>query len=169
MLAPVFAKTELLQCSQGLLFGENTPKLPAPPLLAFDEVVEIDQCGGKYGHGYAVARKELASMSWVFDSHFHHDPVMPGTMMIEGLLQLAGFCGAYAGGRGRGRAARVDGIRFLAEVTPADGEILYRVDIRKCNVDRTLVVAEGKVIAQGTERTTVESLWVVVKTLISAH
>jgi 3-hydroxyacyl-[acyl-carrier protein] dehydratase / trans-2-decenoyl-[acyl-carrier protein] isomerase len=162
MLQPVFDRSELLQCSQGILFGKDTPKLPAPPLLAFDEVVEIDKQGGKYGHGYALARKQLASMSWVFASHFFRDPVMPGTMMIEGLLQLAGFCGAYAGGRGRGRAARVDGIRFLAEVTPEDREILYRVDLRKCNAEHTLLVAEGKVIARGTDRVTVDSLWVVV-------
>jgi 3-hydroxyacyl-[acyl-carrier protein] dehydratase / trans-2-decenoyl-[acyl-carrier protein] isomerase len=108
-------------------------------------------------------------MSWVFDSHFYRDPVMPGTMMIEGLLQLAGFCGAYAGGRGRGRAARIDNIRFIDEVTPADQEILYRVDVRKCNVERTLLVAEGKVTARGTERTTVGSLWVVVKNAALSH
>jgi 3-hydroxyacyl-[acyl-carrier protein] dehydratase / trans-2-decenoyl-[acyl-carrier protein] isomerase len=169
MLVPVFNTAELLQCSRGMLFGEDTPKLPAPPLLAFDEVIEIDTCGGKYGRGYALARKELASMSWVFDSHFRHDPVMPGTMMIEGLLQLAGFCGAYAGGKGHGRAARIDGIRFLAEVTPPDQEIFYRVDIRKVNTERTLVVAEGRVSALGTDRTTVESLWVIAKTLGQTH
>jgi len=162
MLEPVFQTSELLQCSQGTLFGENTPKLPAPPLLAFDEVVEIDKTNGKYGHGYAIARKSLSSIAWVFESHFYRDPVMPGTMMIEGLLQLAGFCGAYAGGRGKERAARVDDIRFLAEVTPADKEILYRVDIRKCNAEHTLLVAEGKVTARGTDRTKVGCLWVVV-------
>jgi 3-hydroxyacyl-[acyl-carrier protein] dehydratase / trans-2-decenoyl-[acyl-carrier protein] isomerase len=163
MFQPAFNRSELLLCSRGILFGANTPKLPAPPLLAFDEVVEIDKHGGKYGHGYALARKKLGSMSWVFDSHFYRDPIMPGTMMIEGLLQLAGFFGAYAGGRGRGRAARVERIRFLNEVTPVDREILYRVDIRKCNVEHTLIVADGKVTAGGVDRTTVGSLWVVVK------
>ena len=120
------------------------PYMPRRPNLS----VKVN---GKYGHGYAVARKELSSMAWVFESHFYRDPVMPGTMMIEGLLQLAGFCGAYAGGRGRGRAARIDDIRFLAEVTPADKEIFYRVDVRKCNPEHTLVVAEGKVTACGTD------------------
>jgi len=72
-------------------------------------------------------------MNWVFDSHFAEDPVMPGTMLIEGLLQLAGFFGAYVGERGKGRAARVDEVKFLAEVTPADEEILYRIDVRKHN------------------------------------
>ena len=37
-----------------------------------------------------------------------------------------------------------------------------QIDVRKYNADRTLFVAEGKVIARGTERTTVGSLFVVV-------
>jgi 3-hydroxyacyl-[acyl-carrier protein] dehydratase / trans-2-decenoyl-[acyl-carrier protein] isomerase len=169
MLQPIFSRSDLLRCTQGILFGENTPKLPAPPLLAFDEIIEIHTQGGTYGRGYALARRELASMSWVFDSHFSGDPVMPGTMMIEGLLQLAGFCGAYAGGKGLGRAARIDDIRFLADVTPADREILYRVDVRRCNAERTLLVAEGKALVRGSERMTVGGLWVVVRTPTLQH
>jgi 3-hydroxyacyl-[acyl-carrier protein] dehydratase / trans-2-decenoyl-[acyl-carrier protein] isomerase len=157
-----FHRSELLRCSEGTLFGENTPKLPSPPLLAFDEIIEINTVGGKFGQGYAIGKKDLCSMSWVFDSHFPRDPVMPGTMLIEGLLQLAGFFGAYVGGRGKGRAARIDDVKFIAEVTPEDKEILYRIDVRKHSADHTLLVAEGKVIARGTERTTVGSLFVVV-------
>ena len=159
---PLFDRSELIRCSEGTLFGESTPKLPSPPLLAFDEVIEISMDGGKFGRGYAVARKRLSSMNWVFDSHFPEDPVMPGTMLVEGLLQLAGFFGAYAGERGKGRAARVDEVKFLAEVTPQDEEILYRIDVRKHNSDQKLLLAEGRVIARGTERATVGSLVLVV-------
>jgi 3-hydroxymyristoyl/3-hydroxydecanoyl-(acyl carrier protein) dehydratase len=101
-------------------------------------------------------------MTWVFESDFPRDPVMPGTMLIEGLIQLAGFFGAYIGGRGKGRAARIDDVKFLAEVTPEDEEILYRIDVRKHSADHSLLVAEGKVIARDTERTTVGRLFVVV-------
>ena len=155
-----FDRSELIRCSEGTLFGESTPKLPSPPLLAFDEVVEISTRGGKFERGYAIARKDLSSMTWVFDSHFPEDPVMPGTMEVEGLLQLAGFFGAYVGGRGKGRAARVDDIRFLAEVTPQDEEILYRIDVRKHSTDHKVLVAEGRVIARDVERTSVGSLLV---------
>jgi 3-hydroxyacyl-[acyl-carrier protein] dehydratase / trans-2-decenoyl-[acyl-carrier protein] isomerase len=162
MQTSFFDRSEVIRCSEGTLFGESTPKLPSPPLLAFDEVVEISTHGGKFGRGYAIARKDLSSMTWVFDSHFPEDPVMPGTMLVEGLLQLAGFFGAYVGGRGKGRAARVDDVRFLAEVTPQDAEILYRIDVRKHSADHKLLVAEGRVIARETERTTVRSLLVLV-------
>src|SRR5689334_4422172 len=157
-----FDRSEIIRCSEGTLFGESTPKLPSPPLLAFDEIVEISAQGGNFGHGYAIARKELSSMTWVFDSHFPEDPVMPGTMLIEGLLQLAGFFGAYVGGRGKGRAARVDDVKFLAEVIPEDEEVIYRIDVRRRNPDHTLLVAEGRVIARSTERATVGGLFVCV-------
>lgn len=157
-----FHRPELVRCSEGTLFGDNTPKLPSPPLLAFDQVVEISTAGGAYGRGYAVAKKDLATMGWVFASHFPHDPVMPGTMLVEGLLQLAGFFGAYVGGRGKGRAARIDNIKFLAEVRPQDEEVLYRIDVKRHAADHTLLVAEGRVMARGTECATVGSLWVVV-------
>jgi 3-hydroxyacyl-[acyl-carrier protein] dehydratase/trans-2-decenoyl-[acyl-carrier protein] isomerase len=154
---------QLLQCSQGTLFGENTPKLPGPPLLAFDEVVEINDQGGKYGHGFAIARKDLSSMSWVFNSHFYADPVMPGTMMVEGLLQLSGFFGAYLGCKGTGRAAKIDDVKFLAEVMPSDKEIFYHINVRKRNAGHNLLIAEGKVTAGGTDRTSVGALWVIIK------
>src|SRR5215468_1212004 len=162
MQPPLYDRSELIRCSEGTLFGKGTPKLPGPPLLAFDEVIEISTDGGKFGRGFAIARKRLSSMSWVFESHFAEDPVMPGTMLVEGLLQLAGFFGGYVGARGKGRAARVDDVRFLAEVTPDDEEILYRIDVRKRSADHTLLVAEGTVTARGTTRTTVGSLWVVI-------
>ena len=165
-----FQRPELIRCCEGTLFGEDTPKLPSPPLLAFDRIVEISKEGGRFNRGYAVAKKDLSSMTWVFDSHFPSDPVMPGTMLIEGLLQLAGFFGGYVGGRGRGRAARIDDVKFIAEVTPADKEILYRIDVRKHNADHNLLIAQGKVIARGTERTTAGSLFVtVVKELKVSH
>ena len=157
-MCSLFGRSELIRCTEGTLFGNSTPKLPSPPLLDFDEIIEISSDGGKFGRGYAIARKRLSSMSWVFDSHFPEDPVMPGTMLIEGLLQLAGFFGAYAGERGKGRVARVDEVKFLAEVTPQDEEILYRIDVRKHNREQKLLLAEGRVVAGGTERATVGSL-----------
>src|ERR1041385_9196105 len=162
MQPSIFDRSQIIRCSEGTLFGESAPKLPSPQLLAFDEIVEISPQGGNFGRGYAIARKDLSSITWVFDSHFPEDPVMPGTMLIEGLLQLAGFFGAYAGERGKGRVARVDDVKFLAEVTPQDGEILYCIDVRKHSADHKFLVAEGKVVARNTERATVGSLLVLV-------
>ena len=55
-----------------------------------------------------------------------------------------------------------DEVKFLAEVTPQDEEILYRIDVRKHNREQKLLLAEGRVVAGGTERATVGSLLLVV-------
>jgi 3-hydroxyacyl-[acyl-carrier protein] dehydratase/trans-2-decenoyl-[acyl-carrier protein] isomerase len=155
--------SELMSCAYGQLLGENTPKLPKPPILAFDRVVELNTEGGKYGYGFAIATKRLSDIDWVFESHFDQDPVMPGTMMIEGLLQLAGLCGGFRGARGKGRAVRMDEIKFVGEVVPEDGEVTYRIDIKKDLKNHSLFVAEGTVSSGGFVRAVAGNLWVAIK------
>lgn len=152
-----------MECAYGRLLGENTPKLPKPPILAFDHVVELNTEGGKYGHGFAIAKKGFSDMDWVFQSHFDHDPVMPGTMMVEGLLQLAGLIAGYRGARGKGRAVRVDGVKFLGEVVPEDGEVIYRIDIKKDTKHHSLFVAEGTVTSAGMVRAAADNLWIMIQ------
>ena len=159
---------DLLACAHGTMLGENSPKLPKPPILAFDKVVELSTEGGKYGYGFAIATKRLSDMDWVFQSHFDSDPVMPGTMMVEGLLQLAGLCAGYRGGRGKGRAVRVDDVKFLGEVVPEDGEIMYRVEIKKDLKNHSLFVAEGSVSSNGMVRAVAGNLWVLIAPNVAA-
>lgn len=159
---------QLLECAYGKLLGENTPRLPKPPILAFDRVTELSTEGGKYGYGYAVATKSLADMDWVFQSHFDSDPVMPGTMMIEGMLQLVGLCGGYRGGRGKGRAVRFDEVKFLGEVKQEDEEITFRIDIKKDLKNHSLFVAEGSISSAGMVRAVAGNLWLVINPNVDA-
>ena len=159
---------DLLECAYGRLLGEHTPRLPKPPILAFDQVLELSTEGGKYGHGFAIARKGFDDMAWVFQSHFDTDPVMPGTMMVEGLLQLAGLIGGFRGARGKGRAVRVDNVKFLGEVVPEDGEVTYRIDIKKDMKNHSLFVAEGTVSSGGMVRAVAENLWLMIAPITEA-
>lgn len=154
---------DLMACANGTLMGKDAPRLPTPPILAFDEVMELNTEGGKYGIGYAIAKKYLdEDMEWVFRSHFDHDPVLPGSMMLEALLQLAGLCGAYLGAKGKSRAVRVDGVKFLSEVGPHEREVIYRVDIKKDMKNHSLFVAEGTVTSGGMLRASVDQLWLMI-------
>lgn len=159
---------QLLACANGTLLGEHTPKLPKPPILAFDQVTELNTEGGKYGHGYAIAHKGFSDMEWVFQSHFNEDPVMPGTMMVEGMLQLAGLIGGYRGARGKGRAVRVDEVKFLGEVLPEDGEVTYRIDIKKDMKNHSLFVAEGTVSSGGMVKAVAGNMWLAIQPITAA-
>ena len=46
-----YTKQELLDCSQGLLFGGENGRLPTPNMLMFDRIQKINNSEGKYNKG----------------------------------------------------------------------------------------------------------------------
>ena len=55
--------------------------------LHFLEDVQIVQGAGKFEKGYVYAHKTVNPRDWFFRAHFHQDPVMPGSLGIEAMLQ----------------------------------------------------------------------------------
>jgi len=49
--------------------------------------VKIVKDGGRYQQGYIYARKEVKPSDWYFKCHFYLDPVMPGSLGVEAILQ----------------------------------------------------------------------------------
>ncbi|MBN3927939.1 PfaB family protein [Nostoc sp. NMS4] len=43
--------------------------------------------GGNYNQGYIYAQKEVKPTDWYFKCHFYLDPVMPGSLGVEAILQ----------------------------------------------------------------------------------
>lgn len=134
----------LQAAAQGTLLSIDSPRLPGRPLLGFSHVDSVTQTGGRFGHGGATAWVDVSALDWVFDCHFQDDPVVPGTLMVDALLQLAGLYAAIAGFQGAGRATRIDGVRFLREVTPECSRVEYRMDVRRLHRGSGLVLASGE-------------------------
>lgn len=71
--------------------------LSAPPTkphyrLAEDQLLLLDQFiiaknSGMYGKGYIQATKYIKQYDWFFACHFYQDPVMPGSLGVEAILQ----------------------------------------------------------------------------------
>lgn len=60
--------------------------------LAGDQLLLLDQLkivkdGGEYGKGYVHASKIVNTYDWFFTCHFYQDPVMPGSLGVEAILQ----------------------------------------------------------------------------------
>ncbi|MCX4748424.1 hypothetical protein OG455_23400 [Kitasatospora sp. NBC_01287] len=55
----------------------------------FDLVDRVDLVadGGRYGRGYLHGTRAVRPDEWYFDCHFHRDPVMPGSLGVEAVLQ----------------------------------------------------------------------------------
>ena len=57
-----YSYEELINCGNGKLFGPGNAKLPLPPMLMFDRIIEVKE-----------------------------DPVMPGCLGLDAMWQLVGF------------------------------------------------------------------------------
>ncbi|MFT7623862.1 MAG: 3-oxoacyl-(acyl-carrier-protein) synthase/3-hydroxymyristoyl, partial [Myxococcota bacterium] len=72
-------------------FGEGKASLPAPFLRVIDKVDGIWRDGGEAGLGRYRSTKAVDANEWYFKAHFHQDPVQPGSLGIEAMIQLLQF------------------------------------------------------------------------------
>ena len=126
-----YNKQELLDIGAGKFFGKKNGKLPLPPMLMMDRILQISKTGGKYNNGYIEAEMDIFKEQWFFECHFKNDPVMPGCLGLDGFWQLIGFFLSWAGGTGKGRALGVKELKFKGQVRPYHDNITYIIDIRK--------------------------------------
>jgi len=135
-----FNYKELIECADGKLFGPGNAKLPSPPMLMFDRIINIENDKGKFSKGLIEAELDIKEKMWFFDCHFKEDPVMPGCLGLDAMWQLVGFFLGWKGEPGKGRALGVNSVKFT-------GEVLKKVKIAKYQVDmKRILKKEGTVV-----------------------
>jgi 3-hydroxymyristoyl/3-hydroxydecanoyl-(acyl carrier protein) dehydratase len=65
--------------------------MPAAALLMHDEIEAYDAGGGPRKLGFIRAGKQVNPDDWYFRAHFYQDPVIPGSLGVEGMLQTLRF------------------------------------------------------------------------------
>lgn len=71
--------------------GKPTPgraRMARPMLLMLDRVTRFEPEGGAAKLGLARAEKDVEPGEWFFAAHFFQDPVQPGSLGIEAMIQL---------------------------------------------------------------------------------
>lgn len=61
-------------------------RLAGDQLNLLDKLI-IAKDGGQYGKGYVHASKAVKTYDWFFTCHFYQDPVMPGSLGVEAIIQ----------------------------------------------------------------------------------
>ena len=141
---------ELLACARGELFGPGNAQLPAPPMLMFDRITEIDETGGEHGKGFMRAEFDIKPDLWFFPCHFIGDPVMPGCLGLDALWQMTGFFLGWLGEPGKGRAISTGEVKFTGMVTPATKLVAYEITFKRVMRGRLVLgIADGAVKADG--------------------
>ena len=141
---------DLIACANRELFGPKAPRLPMPPMLMMDRVVEISDNGGEHGKGHLHAEFDITPERWFFDCHFKGDPIMPGCLGLDGLWQLTGFWMGWMGCEGRGAALGVGEVKLTDMVTPEAKLVSYHIDFKRVVMRKlNMAVADGIVKVDG--------------------
>ena len=122
---------ELIDCGNGKLFGEGNAKLPLPPMLMFDRIMEINDDKGLFNKGFIKAELDITKNHLFFDCHFKDDPVMPGCLGLDAMWQLVGFFLGWLGEPGKGRALGVNYVKFTGEILKNSKMAVYEINIKK--------------------------------------
>jgi 3-hydroxymyristoyl/3-hydroxydecanoyl-(acyl carrier protein) dehydratase/1-acyl-sn-glycerol-3-phosphate acyltransferase len=78
-------------------YCQGSLRLAEPRLLMLDRVTACDPRGGPAGLGSLRAEKDVNPAEWFFKAHFFQDPVQPGSLGLEAMLQLLQFHMLHAG------------------------------------------------------------------------
>jgi 3-hydroxymyristoyl/3-hydroxydecanoyl-(acyl carrier protein) dehydratase/NAD(P)-dependent dehydrogenase (short-subunit alcohol dehydrogenase family) len=117
---------------------ENNPALRLPPrkMLMLDRVVSIEPTGGKCGLGMLVGQKTVTPDDWYFAYHFKDDPVLPGSLLLEGGTQLLQIYMLCLGLHQHSQMARFQPLSgfiqresYRSQVTPAYTLLTYHANI----------------------------------------
>ncbi|MEL6324695.1 MAG: bifunctional 3-hydroxydecanoyl-ACP dehydratase/trans-2-decenoyl-ACP isomerase [Pseudomonadota bacterium] len=156
---PSYTYDELIQSSEGKLFGPGNAQLPAPPMLMFDRVTEMTLDGGIHGKGSVRCELDIHPDLWFFECHFPGDPVMPGCLGLDAMWQAVGYWLGWSGSPGVGRALGVGRVKFTGEITPDIKCVRYEIDMKKVKRGSLVLgVADGKVFADETHVYTAEDM-----------
>ncbi len=95
-LANNLQKSDYMQIKLDSLFGKmklykapaNKPhyRLAENQLNLIDNLIVVKD-GGEHGKGYIHATKFVMPYEWFYTCHFYQDPVMPGSLGVEAILQ----------------------------------------------------------------------------------
>ena len=144
-----FEFEDLLRCGRGEMFPEG-PQLPLPPMLMFDRISEVAEAGGQYGKGVVRAVLDVRPDLWFFPCHFKGDPVMPGCLGLDALLQLLGFFLGWVGAAGKGRALGLGELKFSGQVLPTMKKVVYGLEIKRVMRSKLVLgIADGWLEADG--------------------
>ena len=139
-----FTYEKLIECGQGMLFGEGNAKLPLPPMLMFDRITNINETGGEFTKGEVVAELDIKSDLWFFSCHFKNDPVMPGCLGLDAMWQLVGFYLGWLGQPGKGRALGVGEVKFTGQVLQSVNKVTYHISLKRLILRKLVLgVADG--------------------------
>lgn len=144
---------ELLSLSQCTLVDDAPAefiRLPAPPMLMLDRVVDVERHASR---GRIVGEQDIHVADWFFHCHFRGDPVKPGCLGVDAVWQLLGLYLALSGAPGSGRALGCKEVEFFGQIRPHNRVVRYEVEVRRFSrlkeSGSAVVIGSARVLVDG--------------------
>ncbi len=127
------------------------PPYPDSMLRMLDRIDCLLLEGGPHGLGFIEGSKQVCPEEWFFEAHFYQDPVMPGSLGLEALLQLLkvfavtrwGKCAAFSTNLGRHRWI------YRGQVIPSNQRLRVQASITQRDDAQRRLVADGYLAVDG--------------------
>ncbi|WP_327178441.1 hypothetical protein OG599_26400 [Streptomyces sp. NBC_01335] len=132
-------------------------RLPADHFHLVDHV-DLVADGGRFGNGYLHGQRAVRPDEWYFSCHFHRDPVMPGSLGVEAVLQalrLFVMEQDLAAGIDAPHFAMATGVgmswKYRGQILRHDRELRFDVHVKEVRreADRLLVIADAELWKPG--------------------
>jgi acyl transferase domain-containing protein/3-hydroxymyristoyl/3-hydroxydecanoyl-(acyl carrier protein) dehydratase len=120
-----------------------------------DRIDALVPGGGPHGQGIVQGSMRVDPDAWFFQAHFLDDPVWPGSLGLESLLQLLKIVAAKRWGAGptsvfespaMGQAHRWT---YRGQIVPANQRVTVQAEIKVCDDQDRLLVADGHLGVDG--------------------
>jgi len=99
--------------------------------------LKIEKNGGRFGRGIILGEKKLSGKEWFYKNHFFQDPVMPGSLGIEAIMQSVWAYMKYSQPDTNFHNSRIDFShsdplvwKYRGQVVPANKKINFEVHLK---------------------------------------
>lgn len=138
-------------------YFHNSCRLATDKLMVLDRITGFWAEGGSKGLGALRSEKIVHTDDWFFKAHFFQDPVQPGSLGLEAMIQLLQFYMLHTE-----MDKTITQARFEAIATKRDMEWKYRGQVSPYNkqIEVTMDITDRGTDQEGTYAVADASLWV---------
>jgi acyl transferase domain-containing protein/3-hydroxymyristoyl/3-hydroxydecanoyl-(acyl carrier protein) dehydratase len=153
-LVPCSLSAGELAVAESLVFPSAAP-FPDSRWRMIDRIDALVMQGGPHGFGVVQGTANVDPAAWFFQAHFLDDPVWPGSLGLESLLQLLKIFAAKRWGVGRSTVfespviGQSHGWTYRGQIIPTNRIVGVQAEIKVCDDQARLLVADGHLQVDG--------------------
>jgi 3-hydroxymyristoyl/3-hydroxydecanoyl-(acyl carrier protein) dehydratase len=144
------------ECSRALsqVFPDRRP-LPDSRWRMVDQVESMITNGGPHGLGLIRGSSQVDASAWFFKAHFMNDPVWPGSLGLESLMQLLKFMAVTQWGAGSGTVFESPALAvthqwtYRGQILPTDHRVSVQAVIKARDDKLRRLLADGHLEVDG--------------------